>query len=98
LKATIRQLILFSLISAATTANSSIGTISEATGAGVLQRDNSDITAENGVAVESYDAAVTKDGRMRIDFVDATRVDVTEHSRLVIDEFVYDPAQNKGAL
>jgi len=98
LKAIIRQLILFSLISAASAAHSSIGTISEATGAGVLQRDNSDITAENGVAVESYDAAVTKDGRMRIDFKDATRVDVTEHSRLVIDEFVYDPAQNEGSL
>ena len=98
MKATIRQLILFSLISAVGAAHSSIGTISEATGTGVLKRDSSDITAENGVAVESYDAAVTKDGKMRIDFVDATRVDVTEHSRLVIDEFVYDPAQNEGSL
>jgi len=64
----------------------------------MLQRDNTEIKAANGVAVESYDAAVTENGRMRIDFQDATRVDVTEHSRLVIDEFVYDPAQNQGSL
>jgi len=98
LKATTLLLILFSLTSAATTAHSSIGFVSESTGTGVLERNNTDIAVENGVAVESYDAAVTKDGRMRIDFVDSTRVDVTEHSRLVIDEFVYDPAQNQGSL
>jgi len=98
LKATIKQLILFSLISAVTTAHSSIGTISESIGTGVLKRDSTEIAAANGVAVESYDTAVTKDGRMRIDFVDDTRVDVTEHSRLIIDEFVYDPAQNQGSL
>jgi len=91
-------LTLFSLISASISAHGSIGTVSESTGTGVLERDSVEITAENGISVESYDAAVTKNGRMRIDFIDETRVDVTEHSRLIIDEFVYDPAQNQGSL
>jgi len=44
------------------------------------------------------DTAVTAKGQMQIDFIDETRVDITEHSRLLIDEFVYDPAAGKGAL
>ena len=44
------------------------------------------------------DTAVTANGTMRIDFVDETRVDITEHSRLLIDEFVYDPANDVGSL
>ena len=31
-------------------------------------------------------------------FVDDTRVDVTQHSKLIIDEFVYDPNTKKGKL
>ena len=44
------------------------------------------------------DEAVTANGTMRIDFVDETRVELTEQSRLVIDEFVYDPANDIGSL
>jgi hypothetical protein len=31
-------------------------------------------------------------------FIDDTRVDVTQHSKLIIDEFVYDPNTKKGKL
>ena len=48
--------------------------------------------------VESYDTIKTKNGRTAIQFVDETRVDVTENSKLVIDEFVYDPNTSTGAL
>lgn len=95
MKATTLLLILFSLIDPA---RSAIGSIAEISGSGVLEREESVIRGEQGTNVESYDAAVTENGRMRIDFVDDTRVDVTEHSRLVIDEFVYDPAADKGSL
>jgi hypothetical protein len=44
------------------------------------------------------DTVATENGRVRIDFVDDTRVDVTENSRLVIDEFVYDTKQKTGSL
>jgi len=35
---------------------------------------------------------------MRIDFIDKTRVDITAHSRLLIADFVYDPANDVGSL
>jgi len=48
--------------------------------------------------VESMDTIKTKNGRTAIQFVDETRVDVTENSKLVIDEFVYDPNTSTGKL
>jgi hypothetical protein len=48
--------------------------------------------------VESYDVVKTKNGRTAIEFLDETRVDVTENSKLVIDEFVYDPNTSTGKL
>ena len=48
--------------------------------------------------VESYDTVKTKNGRTAIEFLDETRVDVTENSKLVIDEFVYDPNTSTGSL
>jgi hypothetical protein len=76
----------------------SAGTISEFTGSGVLERERDVIDGGQGVSVNSMDTAVTANGRMRIDFIDDTRVDITEHSRLLIDEFVYDPNAGTGAL
>lgn len=40
------------------------------------------------------DAVVTAAGRVQITFRDDTRVQVTEQSKLVIDDFVYDPNQS----
>ena len=77
---------------------SAIGTVSEFSGSGAIERDRDVIQGDAGIGVESMDTAVTAQGRMRIDFVDDTRVDITEHSRLVIDEFVYDPANDVGSL
>lgn len=48
--------------------------------------------------VESYDSIITKNGKTAIQFLDETRVDVTENSKLVIDEFVYDPDTSTGTL
>ncbi len=53
---------------------------------------------EKDFGVESYDTVKTKNGRTAIQFVDETRVDVTENSKLVIDEFVYDPNTSTGSL
>ena len=38
------------------------------------------------------DVVNTAKGKVRIEFLDETLVDITEHSRLLIDDFVYDPA------
>jgi len=53
---------------------------------------------EKDFDVESYDVIKTKNGRTAIEFVDETRVDVTENSKLVIDEFIYDPNTSTGSL
>ena len=78
---------------------SNVGEIGQIKGSGVLER-GTDIVIEGnvGVGVQSMDEAVTANGTMRIDFIDETRVDITEQSRLVIDEFVYDPANDLGSL
>lgn len=76
-----------------------VGEIGQIKGSGVLER-GTDIVIEGnvGVGVQSMDEAVTANGTMSIDFIDETRVDITEQSRLVIDEFVYDPANDLGSL
>lgn len=86
---------LFSLTSSAL---AGIGSIETLTGKGAIERNSERIPGETGLEIESYDAAVTAKGVMRIVFVDDTEVEVTEHSRLVIDEFVYDPSANRGSL
>ena len=80
-------------------ASGNVGEIGQIKGSGVLERDG-DIVIEGGagVGVQSMDEAVTANGTMRIDFVDETRVELTEQSRLVIDEFVYDPANDVGII
>jgi len=74
------------------------GDIGNIKGSGVLERGRDVIEGATGVGVQAMDTAVTARGTMRIDFIDDTRVDITEHSRLVIDEFVYDPTSGKGSL
>ena len=73
------------------------GEIGKFSGSGVLERDNQVIDGGRGVGVQPMDTAVTAKGRMRIDFIDETRVDITEHARLLIDDFVYDPNTRTGS-
>jgi hypothetical protein len=80
-------------------AHSTVGEIGQIKGSGVLEREGKIVIDGNvGVNVKSMDEAVTANGTMRIDFVDETRVELTQQSRLVIDEFVYDPANDVGSL
>lgn len=77
----------------------SIGNVSEIKGKGSIERtDGAKIEIEQSLDVFSYDTVTTGRGRTAIDFVDDTRVEVTEHSKLIIDEFVYDPANNEGGF
>jgi|TARA_R110000823_G_scaffold92379_2_gene202784 hypothetical protein len=79
--------------------SSDVGEIGQIKGSGVLEREGKIvIEGEVGAGVKSMDEAVTANGTMRIDFIDETRVELTEQSRLVIDEFVYDPANDIGSL
>jgi len=74
------------------------GKIDKFNGSGVLERDDDVINGGKGVGVQSMDTAITERGSMRISFVDETLVDLKAHTRLLIDDFVYDPSAGKGAL
>lgn len=77
----------------------SIGAVSEIKGKGSITRtDGVKIEIEQSLDVFSYDEVTTGKGRTAINFVDDTRVEITEHSKLIIDEFVYDPANNEGGF
>ena len=77
-----------------------IGEVTQLEGNGVIDRKDGDkgIVVEKELDVFSYDTVKTGNGKIGIEFIDATRVDVTEHSKLIIDEFVYDPNSGTGKL
>lgn len=75
-----------------------VGEIGKVKGSGAIERGTQEIPAIDGVGIKMQDTAVTANGKIQIDFLDDTRVDITEHSRLLIDEFVYDPANDIGSL
>src|SRR5210317_1933485 len=76
-----------------------IGEVSEHDGNGTIQRESGDeVETKKQLEVFSYDEVKTGKGTTAINFVDDTRIEVTAHSKLLIDEFVYDPANNKGEL
>ena len=74
-----------------------IGTITEQTAAvPTIQRSKATLSGTKGTGVEMSDAIKTTSGKVGIKFEDETKVVVNENSRLVIDEFVYDP-KNKSS-
>ena len=82
----------------ATTAWGSVGEITASTGPGQIKRQSEKFEGGVGTGLEMQDTITTQNGAWQLEFVDETRVDVTEHSRMVIDEFIYDPATKTGAL
>lgn len=76
-----------------------IGTITEQVNAPPsIQRDKQTLTGAKGSGVEMNDAIKTAGGKVGITFDDNTKVQVTENSKVVIDEFVYDPKKGTGKL
>jgi len=74
-----------------------IGTITEQTNnPALIQRSKTTLSGTKGTGVEMADQINTKQGKVGIVFADDTKVQVNENSKLVIDEFVYDP-KNKDA-
>ncbi len=76
----------------------SIGDIVESTGLGSLTRNNTTIESNVNVSVELYDRAETQNGRMLIEFLDKAELALTEHTRVIIDEVIYDPNPNNSKM
>jgi hypothetical protein len=82
-----------------TNAFAAVGKVTEQVNAPpTIQRDKATITASKGTGVEMNDAIKTTQGKVGITFEDDTRVQVSENSKLVIDDFVYDPKSKAGKL
>ena len=79
---------------------SEIGGISELTGNGEITRvDSSEaLTAELNSDIFSYDDVRTGKGRLAIQFLDDSVVKLTEHSKLIIDEYIFDPDPSKSKM
>ena len=64
-----------------------------------IQRQKTMLTGTKGTGVEMEDAVQTSRGKIGIVFDDDTKVQVNENSKLVIDDFVYDPkSKDSGRL
>ena len=76
--------------------NAAIGSVTEQKGIASITRNKSSIEVKKNVGVDSNDLVQTGNGVVGISFEDNTQVRVTENSKLIIDDFVYDP-KNKSA-
>ena len=74
-----------------------IGDISELNGSAQIVRDKP-YNANLKFAIQSNDEAITTNGRMAITFLDDSTVKLTEHSQLLIDEYIYDPDPSKAKM
>ena len=75
-----------------------IGSVTSQTKAARITRQGDKILTEVNTPVEMRDLIETLKGRTNIKFVDDTKVSVTEYSKLLIDEFVYNPEKKTGKL
>ena len=88
----VRHIALMVGITSSFACHSAIGTITDQANAPAsIQRARATVDGVKGAGVEMQDTIKTVRGKVGITFQDATQVQVNENSRLVIDEFVYDP-------
>lgn len=75
-----------------------VGKVTEQTGPTEIIRDKKSISASINTGVEMNDAVSTARAKAELTFEDKTTVKLTEHSKIVIDDFVYDPKKGTGKL
>jgi hypothetical protein len=72
-----------------------IGTVSETKGTACeVERNKKKMSGAKGADIESMDTYVTGACSSNITFKDDTKVKITENSRLLIDDFVFDPKKS----
>ncbi len=75
-----------------------VGKVTEQTGPTEIIRDKKSISASLNTGVEMNDTVSTARAKAELTFEDKTTVKLTEHSKMVIDDFVYDPKKGSGKL
>ena len=93
-----KAVILFIAAFLCSAAYGAIGKLTEVTGPTQITRDKDNIEGKVDVGIEMEDRIETLKARVSITFEDDTKMQVTEYSKLTIDEFVYDKSSKKGTL
>lgn len=74
---------------------SAIGVVADHKGNGCeIQRNKNKLSGNKGSEIESMDTFTTASCSANITFKDDTKVKVTENSKLLIDDFVFDPKKS----
>ena len=78
---------------------STIGGIFEQVGTpGSIERQNETLIAELDTDIVSMDNVETTNGRLKIGFIDDTKVSLTEPTVIEINEYVFDPDPDKSKM
>ena len=75
-----------------------MGRVTEQTGPTEILRNKKSVESSINTAVEMQDTVTTAKSRVTLSFEDKTTVKITEQSKLVIDDFVYDASKGTGKL
>lgn len=90
-------IITLTLLSPATSI-AGVGKVTEQTGPTEILREKKSIPSSVNTGVEMNDTVSTARAKAELTFDDKTTVKLTEHSKLIIDDFVYDPKKGTGKL
>ena len=91
-------IVLFAILLCIKVNGASIGKLTEVTGPTQIVRGEKKIVGEVGTELEAEDTIETLKARVSITFADNTQMQVTEFSKLKIDEFIYDGTTQTGKL
>ena len=75
-----------------------MGRVVEQTGPTEIVRNKKSLSSSVNSPVEMLDTIVTARARAKLEFADKTTVNITEQSKILIDDFVYDPKSGSGKL
>ena len=76
-----------------------IGDIIEHNGSsGIVRTTGETVSGIVGEDIFFKDSIETAQGRMKIEFVDETKLSLTEHTEVVIDEYYFDPDPSKSKM
>jgi hypothetical protein len=75
-----------------------VGRVTEQTGPTEIVRDKKSLPSQVNTPVQMNDTIVTAKARAQLTFEDNTTVKITEQSKLIIDDFVYDPKKGSGKV
>lgn len=94
----IKWLLLLSFLTFQASADEIGGVLEQSGSVGSISREDQQIPAVLDEGIVSMDEVETQNGRLKLKFVDDTLVSLTEHTYMVINEYVYDPDPSKSRM